>query len=252
VTVGGASATGVAFVDSTTLLATTPAGTAGARDVVVTNPDAQADTLTGGFTYIADPVDPPSEPTVVSLLPVTGTREGGTEVTITGTNFEAGATVLFGALEAANVSVDSATTITCDTPPGPVGDVNVTVTNTDTGTATLIDGFEYLAIPRIDTVNPATGPLSGGTTITITGVDFITGCTVTVGGLSATVVSVSSTQVVVTAPAGAAGSASIVVTNPTGEFDTEQSAFTYIAETNGHVFLELDEVGGVTVVLSEV
>ena len=56
VTIGGAAATSVVFVSATELTAVTPAGTAGARDVVVTNPDAQADTLTGGFMY--SPVNP--------------------------------------------------------------------------------------------------------------------------------------------------------------------------------------------------
>lgn len=51
VTIGGASATGCSFVNSTTLTCTTPAGSAGAANVVVTNPDAQSGTLVGGFTY---------------------------------------------------------------------------------------------------------------------------------------------------------------------------------------------------------
>ena len=50
-TIGGTVATGVTFVDSTSITCNTPAGTAGAQDVVVTNPDTQTSTLTGGFTY---------------------------------------------------------------------------------------------------------------------------------------------------------------------------------------------------------
>ncbi len=60
VTIGGASATGVSFVSSTSLTATTPAGSVGARNVVVTNPDGQTGTLTSGFTYIASPVSGPA------------------------------------------------------------------------------------------------------------------------------------------------------------------------------------------------
>jgi hypothetical protein len=56
VTVGGTAATSVAFVSSTSLTATTPAGDSGAADVVVTNPLttgplAKSGTLSGGFTY---------------------------------------------------------------------------------------------------------------------------------------------------------------------------------------------------------
>lgn len=52
VTFGGSAATSVVFVSSTSLTCVTPAHAAGAVDVVVTNPDAQAGTLTNGFTYI--------------------------------------------------------------------------------------------------------------------------------------------------------------------------------------------------------
>ena len=53
VRVGGTAATGVALVSATQLTAQTPAGTAGARDVQVTNPAAQSATRTGAFTYAA-------------------------------------------------------------------------------------------------------------------------------------------------------------------------------------------------------
>jgi hypothetical protein len=51
-TIGGAAATGVTVVNATTITATTPAGTAGPKDVVVTTPGGSG-TGTGLFTYIA-------------------------------------------------------------------------------------------------------------------------------------------------------------------------------------------------------
>ena len=51
VTVGGSSATSVVWVSATKLTAVTPSGTAGAQDVVVTNPGAVTATLVDGFTY---------------------------------------------------------------------------------------------------------------------------------------------------------------------------------------------------------
>jgi hypothetical protein len=53
VTIGGAPATGVTWMSATSIEATTPAGTAEAQNVEVTNPDAQSGTLPGGFTYRA-------------------------------------------------------------------------------------------------------------------------------------------------------------------------------------------------------
>ncbi len=51
VTIGGALATDLT-VTPTSITAKTPAGTAGAQDVVVTNTDTGTATLTGGFTYV--------------------------------------------------------------------------------------------------------------------------------------------------------------------------------------------------------
>ena len=70
VTIGGASATGVSFVSTTSLTATTPAGTVGAQNVVVTNPNLQTGTLTSGFTYVTSPV---SGPVSVMVSSNTGT-----------------------------------------------------------------------------------------------------------------------------------------------------------------------------------
>ena len=58
VTVGGAACTSVTVVSSTSITCTTPAGTAGAQNIVVTNTDTQSATLSGGFTYIATPSTP--------------------------------------------------------------------------------------------------------------------------------------------------------------------------------------------------
>jgi len=66
VTVGGAMATDVQVVSSTTVTAVTPAGTAGASDVTVTTRSGAA-TLDGGFTYV--PMITPSWATLVEPLP---------------------------------------------------------------------------------------------------------------------------------------------------------------------------------------
>jgi hypothetical protein len=53
VTIGGSAATAVSLVSSTSITATTPAGSAGAQNVVVTNTDGQTGTLSGGFSYLS-------------------------------------------------------------------------------------------------------------------------------------------------------------------------------------------------------
>jgi phosphatidylserine/phosphatidylglycerophosphate/cardiolipin synthase-like enzyme len=141
VKIGGASATNVVVSNATTITATTPAHAAGAVDVVVTNPDNQSGTLTGGYTYQSPP--PPPAPTVTNVAPNGGSTAGGTSVTITGTGFQAGATVTFGGTAATNVVVSNSTTITATTPAHAVGAVDVTVTNPDNQSGTLTGGFSY-------------------------------------------------------------------------------------------------------------
>jgi hypothetical protein len=83
--------------------------------------------------------------TVTSVAPNFGTVTGGTIVTINGTGFVAGAAVTFGGTAATNVVVVSAIKITAKTPVHAAGAVNVTVTNTDTSTGTLTNGYTYNA-----------------------------------------------------------------------------------------------------------
>ena len=49
--VGGVMCSNIQYISATQLRATTPNGTAGARDVYIRNPNGQTVTRTGGFTY---------------------------------------------------------------------------------------------------------------------------------------------------------------------------------------------------------
>ncbi len=171
-------------------------------------------------------------PTVGSVSPTGGTTAGGTAVTITGTNFVAGATVSFGGAAATNVSVASATSITADTPADTpahaAGTVDVVVTNPDLQSGTLASGYTYAAAPTVASVSPASGPAAGGTAVTITGTNFVAGATVSFGGAAATNVSVASaTSITADTPAHAAGPVDVVVTNPDLQSGTLASGYTY-------------------------
>nr|AUN35700.1 hypothetical protein [uncultured bacterium] len=84
-------------------------------------------------------------PTVTAISPTSGSTSGGTSVTITGTGFSSGATVTLGGTSATSVTVVSSTSITATTPAHSAGTVNVVVTNTDTQSGTLSNGFTYSA-----------------------------------------------------------------------------------------------------------
>jgi plastocyanin len=151
VSFGAAVASAVNVASDTSIVATAPAGNAGAVDLVVTNPDGQSARLTGGYTYVASapppPPPPPSPvaPTVTGVSPSSGTTAGGIAVTITGTGFAAGATVSFGGSAATGVVVSSATSITATTPAHAAGAVDVVVTNSDGQNGRLAGGFTYNA-----------------------------------------------------------------------------------------------------------
>jgi len=82
---------------------------------------------------------------VSAVSPATGLIAGGTSITITGTNFAAGASlgVSVGGVAATNVRVVSATQITAKTPAHAAGVANIVVTNGDGQTATLSRAFTF-------------------------------------------------------------------------------------------------------------
>ena len=221
VTVGGVDATSVVVNGSgTSLTAATPAGTAGAKDVVVTTIGGPA-TSTGAFTYVA-------APTIASVSPSSGSALGATPITITGTNLT-GSTVTVGGAVATSVAVNGAgTSLTAVTPAGTVGAQNVVVTTVG-GAATLTEGFTYFVpAPTIASLSPNSGTTLGGTTVTISGANLTGASSVTFGGVAATsFVVVSGTSITAVTPSGAEGAQDVSVTTAGGTA-TATASFTYL------------------------
>jgi len=140
VSFGGTPASSVSVVGSTSITAVTPAHASGTVNVVVTNVGGESGTLNNGFNYAAVPLPAPS---LNDITPNSGSTNGGTSVTISGTGFVAGATVRLGLTDATNISVLNSTTITATTPPHAAGPVNVVVQNPDSQSGTLVNGFTY-------------------------------------------------------------------------------------------------------------
>jgi hypothetical protein len=110
-------------------------------------------------------------PSVAGIGPNSGPASGGTAVTITGTGFQSGATVSLGGMAVSNVVVGSSTSITATTPAHAAGAVNVVVTNSDTQSGILSNGYTYIA-PADFTItasalSPATVVAAGSATSTI-------------------------------------------------------------------------------------
>lgn len=226
VTVGGAAATSVAVLGATAVTAVTPAAAAGPAHVVVTNPDAQASSLLNGFTYLSGTAP---APTLAAVAPATGPTAGGQTCTLSGSGFQPGATVAFGGNPATGVVVLSAGSLTCVTPVGAAGAVSVGLMNPDAQSASIAGAYTYSASPTVSAVSPASGDVSGGTPVTITGTNFATGATVAFGSAAATsVVVASSGSLTCVTPPGPAGATGVTVTNPGALQATLAGGFLYV------------------------
>jgi hypothetical protein len=222
---GGTRATSVTVVNSSSITATTPAHAAAVVNVVVTNADGQNGTLANGFSYIGPPV-------VSGVAPSSGPTTGGTPITISGSGFLAGATVSLGGAQASNVLVANSSSITASTPPHSSGPVSVVVTNPDGQNGTLSSGFNYsqpTPAPFVDEITPNSGSSEGGTPISITGSNFVSGATLSLGGvLASNVVGVNSNSITAVTSVHAPGLVDVVVRNPDGQSGTLLQGFNYV------------------------
>ena len=126
--------------------------------------------------------------------------------------------------------------------PGPLKNDATILQKSSTG-----GGAPINPAPTVSSVSPSSGPTAGGTSITITGTDFLANATVSIGGTPASSVSVvNSTSITALTPAHAEGSVNVVVTNTDGQSGTKIGGFSYVAPQAAvplfnHVFVVVEE-----------
>jgi hypothetical protein len=148
-------------------------------------------------------------------------------VTISGADLSGATSVKFGAVNATSFTVDTSTSITATAPAG-TGTVDVRVT-TPAGTSpgNTGDRYSYIPAPAVTKLLPKTGPVAGGTSVTITGSNFTGVTAVNFGAVAASSVTVnSSTSITAVTPPEAVGAVHVIVTT---EFGTS-------AATSANVF----------------
>ncbi len=140
---GSVPATSVVVDSPSEITATAPAGSETVDVKVVTAHAASEPSHADSFTYTA-------KPSVTAVDAGFGGRHGaGTVVTVDGTNLGNVTAVRFGATAAASFTIVNDHTLTTTAPPGPVGTVDVTVTNpSGTSEATPADHFTYEEAPE--------------------------------------------------------------------------------------------------------
>jgi hypothetical protein len=170
-------------------------------------------------------------PTLSSINPSSGPSDGGTTITLSGSNFVSGASVTVDTTKV-NPNFVDAKTLRIVTPAHAAGVVDLVVTNPDGQAARLRSAFTYTnsqsPAPTVNSINPNSGPTSGGTMVTLTGNNFVSGATVTIGQRQATMVSVTGTQITAITQPGDPGTVNVIVTNPDGQASTLSGGFTYL------------------------
>ena len=140
-------------------------------------------------------------------------------MTITGQGFTGTTAVLFGNTPRRSFTVLSDSQIAVTSPPGAAGLVDITViTAGGTSAKSSADQFSYVAAPTVTGISPAVGPITGGTSVTISGTGFQGATAVDFGDTAASsfVVNPAGTLITVTSPAGVAGLVDVTVTTATG------------------------------------
>jgi hypothetical protein len=223
---GAAAAKSFKVNSPTSIVAESPAGAAGTVDVTVTTLGGTSSTGAGDhFSYLPAPA-------VTEVKPNQGPETGGTTVTVTGTHLEFATAVKFGAAGALKFKVNSAESITAESPAG-TGPVHVTV-STPGGTSTTgePDKFTYVPVPTVSGVNLNEGPAEKPVpAVTITGTRLNGASAVKFGSANATSYKVESeTSITATPPESKAGTVDVTVTTSGGTSATsEADQFKYLA-----------------------
>jgi len=195
---------------------TLTSGTVGAATVSAIVANVKKTTT---VTFSAVPITPPGPdltPAITAINPTFGRPQGGEVVTITGKNFRTPLRVLFdfGAgttPKDATIISSTGTTIQVLTP-----SVDLGVSQQKTATVKLINEagtanelsvsgptFTYqntILTPKITTATPASGPIDGGTRVTLFGEGFQAPVQVFFGAAEAQVLNVTFNQMIVVSP----------------------------------------------------
>ncbi len=166
---GGIQATGLSVASDTSLSATAPSGTSGIS--------AGVSVQVPGVSGTSAPATA-SLPVVTGVSPSTGGIAGGTTVTVSGSGLTGANQVDFvtpagSSTPAAWFAVNSDGSITAVSPAGSdsTGYDNVRVV-TPMGESATSTSDQFVYGPTVSSITPSSGPVTGGTTVTVTGSGF--------------------------------------------------------------------------------
>ena len=193
---------------------------AGSASITVANPAPGGGTSSAATLAINNPF-----PTVSSISPASGLAGGAAfTLTVNGTGFNSGSVVNFNHVARTTSFVNStqvtAAILASDIAASGAFQINVTNPTPGGGTSTNNVTFQVNnPVPTISSLSP-TGIAAGSTafTLTINGTNFVTGATVSFGGVTRAATVTSSTQLttqIIPIDVATAGTPAVIVTNPT-------------------------------------
>ena len=215
---GGIPTTGFTIVNDSTIAAAAPSSSS------YTTLDVAVKTIYGNTNTITIHY----QPIITSISPASGSLNGNTLVTITGSGFTKAMGVFFGNTFVSPPIYLSDTMVKIESPSSTIaGPVSVYVEGNmpDSTTGT----FTYASVPVVSSINPTNGITAGGTPVVLTGNGFTGATAVEFGTVPAVSFVVNSdTSIDAISPANTSGTVDITVTTAGGTSLTSSAdLFTY-------------------------
>lgn len=221
---------GLEITTPQTGLFTTPKLPVGTWDVAITNPDGQSAEKATGLEVV-DPsklTDP--APKIDGVKPASVSAKGGDTVTLTGSGFVQGSLLLLGGQQVDSWTVESGEKGTLKTDATEPGAYGLTLSNPDGQSYTWSKKvFFWLDMPSVWAVDPASGALAGGETVTVKGSNFVENMTVSFGAAACGEVKLvdAGSLTCVTPKADKIGPVDVTVLTPGGLVGFLPAAFNY-------------------------
>lgn len=232
---GTIASMGFTVVSDTEIRAVAPPGVAGGEvELSVRGLEGNRSPPSSSSRFSYGAVD--GTPVVTELGPLQGPTAGETTVVVRGSGLTGASAVTFGATPAAAFSVLSDTELNAVSPPRGPGTVDVTVTTPD-GTTPLVNAARFSFVdgqtvpgPAVATVEPPSGPTTGGTLVLLRGSGFTSSGPVSVRfGESAAsgVRMISDERLVAVSPPHLSGPVDVTVTARATSPTAPSTSFTY-------------------------
>jgi hypothetical protein len=208
VRIAGAVAADLTLISGATLSIDAPALAEGVYDVTVENQDTSG-TLVGG--YIA--VDPSrSGLSVVGFQPAAASSLPGQSLTIVGHGLIAGSRVQIDGVDVHVSAINSPQVIVATIPAGLSVGAHAVQVRSSGFTAHAPSNLRIYDPIVVTSISPASGPVAGGTAVTIGGSGFVPGATVRIGGVPLANVEIASpTRITGTTIGGASGPQDVAI-----------------------------------------